>query len=352
MQGRYRKKNCLVGVNTMTEKPKSKSFREEVADMFVKSLEEDPQAIFKGWDFSETGVPLNISTNVEYRGLNVLWLKMIEITNGYGDPRWATFKQINAMDLKLKKGSKGTKVEYYLPIDDENNKAIKWDEYNKLSGQEKSSFYYDSYGLKKAKYVIRPRLFTVFNGSQVEGMPKLDIDITSNEINPSEIIKSISEGMEVPIESTFNSNKAYYSPAEDKIHLPCKEQFYSDEEYNRTALHELGHSTGHPSRLDRDQTGSFGSEKYAFEELVAEITSCFMSEYISEPISEEIMDKHKGYVQSWITAIKDDKNYLFRAIKAANKASDYMVEKGDLKKIKHKERSVDKQINKKNKKIR
>ena len=319
-------------------KSDKKQFREMVADMFVNALEEDPLAFFKGWDFSETGKPVNAHTDVQYRGVNVLYLKMMEHIKGYGDPRWMSWTQIKQhKDLHLKAGAQGAKVEYWMPVDNEANKAMTWDAYNRLSYEEKHSIYVDEDGDTKEKYSIKPKYFTVFNGADIEGLDRYETpDLYLHQVDPAEVVSMISDGMQVPIEHVFNSSSAYYSPVEDIVHLPAPEQFHNNEEYNRTALHELGHATGHERRLARDQTGSFGSKAYAYEELVAEITSCFMSEYVPDPITKEGLDQHKAYVQSWASAIKDNKNYLFKAIKDAEKASDYMIEKGELTLLKEK----------------
>jgi len=149
------------------------------------------------------------------------------------------------------------------------------------------------------------------------------------DIKKSLVVERVSAGMGVPIIEE-RSASAYYIPSKDEVHLPLKEQFESDEAYQSTALHELGHATGHPERLDRDQSGSFGTESYAFEELVAEISSTFMSEFFEAEPSAAELDNHKAYVQNWAEAIKNDKNYLFKAIKQAEEAADFMIEAGDL----------------------
>lgn len=94
--------------------------------------------------------------------------------------------------------------------------------------------------------------------------------------------------------------------------------------YNATALQELSHSTGHPTRLNRPQGGFFGSEQYAYEELVAEMCSCFMGVELSTEATPEHIDNHKAYVQSWIEAIRDKPDSLIRAIKDAEAAANYM----------------------------
>ena len=312
---------------------KKKSFREEVAEQFLKALEEKPLEWYKSWRSTDTGRAINITTNKPYKGVNSFWLKHKEYNHGYGDNRWATFKQIKDKGWKLAKGSKGEKVEFYMPIDNYIEKAISWDKYNNLSEEEKREVITKANGKKVERYSLGTKIYTVFNASQIEDVPKLDLKLVKNSIKADEVIQRIAEGMKVEIREIENSNKPSYSPSGDYITMPKASQFNSDYYYAATALHELGHSTGHESRLNRDLTGGFGSKKYAYEELIAEITSTFMSEYIETPITEDNMKQHKAYIQSWISAIRNNKNYLFKAISKAEEASDYMIEKAELDKI-------------------
>ena len=119
-------------------------------------------------------------------------------------------------------------------------------------------------------------------------------------------------------------DRAFYRPSTDDIHLPLPEVFSSDNEYNAVAFHELGHATGHESRLNRDQSGVFGTSAYAKEELVAEITSAFMAETTGISLEDMNMENHKAYVNGWIASIEDDPEYLMKAISQAHDAADYM----------------------------
>ena len=118
----------------------------------------------------------------------------------------------------------------------------------------------------------------------------------------------------------------YYIPAKDEIHLPEKDSFFNSYAYNATALHELAHATGHEKRLNREMKGHFGTPEYAYEELVAEMTSCFLSADLQVEQTQEHIDNHKAYVQSWIQMIEDKPENLVKAIAQAEKASQYMDE--------------------------
>lgn len=260
----------------MKKNEKKLTFREDVAKMFVEALKEDPIEFIRGWDFTSS-YPQNAFTGKRYKGVNLIYLSLISKKMGYDDYRWMTFKQIAEKGYHLTAGSKGTKVEYWLPYDRKEKKWVAWDEFKDNSDERLED--------GSERYLLRARYYTV---------------------------------------------SAYYAPIADKIVLPEKEQFHSQEDYVRTALHELGHSTGHESRLNRDIINAFGTEKYAYEELVAEITSALMGEFIEEPVTEHIINQHKAYIQSWASAIEDDKNFLFQAIKDAETADDFIIEHAQL----------------------
>ena len=135
--------------------------------------------------------------------------------------------------------------------------------------------------------------------------------------------------MGVPI-SYHQTARAFYRPIEDRIYLPYRQQFNSEYAYASTALHELSHATGAEHRLNRKQGGEFGTEPYAYEELVAEISSCFLSSELPIGQTEEHLKNHKAYVQSWIQGIKEQPEALFRAVKDAEQAAAYLEYHGGL----------------------
>lgn len=225
------------------------------------------------------------------------------------DPRWATFKQIQDAGWKVKKGAKGFVVELWKPYDFESKREISWKEYieNHLSHE---------------KYGVITRNYYVFNGRDIEGIPELQPQ-TSKEIVNDELIDKIQKGMDLQILND-GGDRAYYSPKTDSVHLPEKDTFYNSYAYNATALHELSHATGAEKRLNRDIRNVFGTEKYAYEELVAEISACFMSEHIQIEQTEEHVNNHKAYIQSWTKALSEKPEMLMKAIRDAEKAANYL----------------------------
>ena len=233
-------------------------------------------------------------------------------------------------------------MEYWYPYDMAEQKALTWDQYKACLKD----------GRDEKEFKLSTRYTAVFNACDVEGMPEQDI-IINPDVSQDELITKLSESMGVEI-LPDGGDQAYYSPSQDKIHLPTPESFVSEYAYNSTALHELSHSTGHPSRLNRPQGAFFGTNQYAYEELVAEMCSCFMSAELQTEMSAEHIDNHKAYVQSWIQAISEKPDTLVRAIKDAQDAANYMdyqagliTEKeyeklrGSVVEIKQKERSLE-----------
>lgn len=288
----------------------TKEFRKSVADMFVKGLSEEGLNWKQGW--ATTGELRNAVSNRNYKGLNKFYLKLVSMVRDYKDPRWMTFNQIRDEGYHLEKGSKGAKVEYWFPFDTIKKKGVSFEEKERLIKEGER---------KKEDFSLVAKYYTVFNGDNISGLP--EIELPKNEIEPNKVLEQISKGMNVEIYND-GEDRAFYRPSTDDIHLPLPEVFSSDNEYNAVAFHELGHATGHESRLNRDQSGVFGTSAYAKEELVAEITSAFMAETTGISLEDMNMENHKAYVNGWIASIEDDPEYLIKAISQAHDAADYM----------------------------
>ena len=237
-------------------KPKNKDeYRAELAETFANVLEEHGLQWRKEWRGTGGDAPHNGITKANYRGCNAFWLSLISMLKGYTDPRWVTMVQIMDNDGKyhpkekwhLKAGSKATYVEYWYPYDIENKKALTWEQYKHEVAN----------GRNTSEFRLSTKYTAVFNAHDIEGMPELPT-LEESDITQDELIAKLSEGMEVEI-LTDGGDRAYYSPSQDKIHLPSPGSFTSEYAFNATALHELSHATGHPSRLDRDMGGFFGS---------------------------------------------------------------------------------------------
>ena len=302
-------------------RPKNKEeYRQEMAEAFASVLEEKGLQWRKEWHGTGGRAPHNGITKACYRGSNAFWLSLVAMMKGYTDPRWVTMVQIIDKDSKyhpkehwhLKSGSKATYVEYWYPYDLKDKRALTWDQYK----QETQS------GRREDEFRLSARYTAVFNASDVEGMP--EITVHQNEsIQMDEMVRKLSENMGVPI-LLDGGDQAFYSPYQDKIHLPTPGSFENEYAFNATALHELSHSTGHPLRLNRPQAGLFGTAQYAYEELVAEMCSCFMGFHLNTEPGAGHVDNHRAYVQSWIQSIREKPETLIKAIKDAQAAANYM----------------------------
>lgn len=236
---------------------------------------------------------VNWKTQTEYRGINKMLLDGGE---------YATFKQIQAANGKVKKGSKSSTVVFWkmIKIEDEE------------TGEEKT--------------VPMMRYYKVFKvGEQTEGIePKRqDLEYQHDTIETAKEI--LNQYQDKPQMTDKDESGAYYTPALDRVNVPKKENFPKIEDYYNVLFHELVHSTGHKSRLNRNTVSgvtTFGSEKYSKEELIAEIGASMLSGIAG--IENETLDNSASYINSWLQQLRNDKTLIISASQQAQKASDYI----------------------------
>lgn len=286
-----------------TNMEKQADYHKLVAQEIIDMLEKGTAPWQKPWASMESMLPHNGVSKRRYHGMNALRLMYIGSDRGYEDPRWMTFKQIQELGGHVKKGEKGTVVTYW-----------------KFTTKEK-----DENGNEVEKQLDHPVPFraTVFNAMQCEGLPELKKTI--QKWTPLERAETILKALQVEIIHD-QADRNYYSPMEDRIHLTPKASFDNQEAYYSTALHEAGHSTGHSSRLNRDIMNQFGTEDYAREELRAEIASFMLCTELGIA-NATANDQHAAYVGSWIKALKEDPNEIFRAAKDADAICEFLYER-------------------------
>ena len=307
----------------MEEKQKRKTVREELADKFISILESDkPLQWMKEWSTGGYAAPYNGQSGRKYNGVNKFVLMFQAMDKGWTDPRYYTFRQIDQMGgCYVRAGEKATPIEYWYVYDMKEKRGMTFSEYEQLRK--------DDPDRKDSEFRISTRSMYVFNAAQVEGLKPLKEEERQLEEDrlAEEAVSTMSENMEVPM--VYGGDEAYYKPSTDTIHMPPKTAFFSTAAFVGTALHELAHSTSAPSRLDRPIAGYLEDpDKYAIEELRAEIASTFVSGELSVDIPEKVTKNHLAYVSSWLSQIKEDPNVLFAAIRDADKIADYMIEKG------------------------
>jgi antirestriction protein ArdC/phage/plasmid primase-like uncharacterized protein/predicted RNA methylase len=293
----------------LSMKSRKKEFHEVVAERLIEQLKAGTAPWQRPWEAGEPNalLPINPTTGKRYRGINAVHL----MAQGRGDSRWMTYRQAENAGGQVRRGEKGTSIQY-------------WEftrERKKLD--EKGNPVLDSQGqpVKVEVKLERPRVFfaTVFNAEQIEGIPPLErVPVTWSSIERAE---AILQGSGAAISHT-GGNRAFYRLPTDSIHLPEKGRFPSADRYYATALHELGHWSGHPDRLNRDVGHPFGSEGYAKEELRAEIASMMIGDELG--IGHD-PGQHASYVASWIKVLEDDPLELFRAAADAEKIQNYVL---------------------------
>ncbi len=290
----------------------NRDFRQEVTDRIIAMLEKGVAPWQKPWNPGEAsvGIPFNPTSDRAYRGGNAIYLMATALNRGYDDPRWMTYKQASDRGWQVRRGEKGTQIEFWdvKPSRDEDPGATD-------DGQR------DRIDRRGARLICR--VYTVFNATQIDGVPAYQ----PRQRTPFEVVQS---GEKILENSGANirhdqADRAFYNRSSDSIHLPSKETFKDAAGYYGTALHELAHWSGHPSRLNRatlNESYRFGDTNYAKQELRAELASIFLAGERGIPHDPE---QHAAYVGSWIKMLREDKNEIFRAAHDASAASDFLI---------------------------
>src|SRR5579863_10170791 len=293
-----------------------RDFRQEVTARIITMLEKGVAPWQKPWNPAEASVamPRNPITDRNYRGGNAINLMATALQRGYNDPRWMTYKQASEHGCQVRRGEKGTQIEFW-----EVKPAARQETSNGSNPRDGEGRDDES---SRGQRLIH-RIYTVFNASQIDGVPEYQ----PKRPTPFQVVSSgerILDNSGAQI-SHDQADRAFYSRASDSIHLPPKEAFKDAAGYYGTALHELAHWTGHPSRLDRSTLNAsyqFGDPNYAKEELRAELASVFLAAERGIPHDPE---QHAAYVGSWIKTLREDKNEIFRAAHDASAATDFLL---------------------------
>lgn len=276
-----------------------KSVYEIITERIIEQLENGVIPWQKPWSGTHSGAYNRIS-NKPYS----LLIQMILKHGG----EYATFKQWSDLGGKIRKGEKSEVVTFWKiqPFEEENEN-----------------------GEKVIKQIPLLRYYNVFHISQVDGVePKEQLKISDLEpIEEAEKIKT--EYMNREHLKIFEkvTNDAFYLPIQDYIQVPCKEQYQDIEEFYSTLFHEMIHSTGHKSRLNRpDMQGivRHGSEKYSKEELTAELGSAMIINILGIE-TEKSFKNSSGYIQDWLQVLKNDNNFIVSASSRAEKAVKYIL---------------------------
>src|ERR1035441_10260081 len=302
-----------------TDRPPLRDFRQEVTDNIVQMLERGVAPWQKPWEpgASSLGIPINPTSERAYRGGNAIHLMATGLQRGYDDQRWMTYKQASDNGWQIRRGEKGTQIEYWEVVEP----ADKTQPSRPAGAGDGSTAANNETDAGKSRLIHR--VYTVFNARQIERIPP-------HTPEQHTTFEAAHAGEQILKNSGANiahdqADQAFYSRSQDSIHLPPKDAFKHAAGYYGTALHELAHWTGHPSRRDRStltESYRFGDVNYAKEELRAELASVFLAAERGIPHDPE---QHAAYVNSWIGALKRDKNEIFRAAHDASKATDFIL---------------------------
>ena len=296
---------------------KAAEYHEEFAARIIKALEAGTAPWQKPWKPGERILPHNFASGRDYRGGNALYLALNGLERGYADPRWGGYRQIQEAGGHVRKGEKGTPIMY---VDFRQRRTARDEQGKPIRDEE---------GRPKLEWVQRDRplvkLHHVFNVEQTEGLKLRPLQTAPGpEWEGHERAEALIQASGVRVDHVAG-DRAYYSLKADRVVLPDRSQFPSQDAYTHTALHELGHATGHPDRLNRPTLvnhGGFGTETYAREELRAEIAAMMTGEQLG--VGHE--PRHgTAYVSSWIKALENDPKEIRAAAVDAQRISDWLL---------------------------
>ena len=303
IQSGVKKNKRIKKVNT---KKKRRDLHQELTDKIIKALEAGVKPWACPWDCGEqVGLPMNAVTHKAYNGINIMMLWMCASHCGFSSNLWMTFKQAKDIGARVIKGQKGTTCIYYNVMERE-------DEQGK---EEKIPFI---------------NAFTLFNVEQIEHLPEgfLPAVKMADEVEEKKAEFEVHERAEEVMKNSGatiheQGQRAFFSPSHDHVFLPTRDKFKVSGDFYATAMHELTHWTGHKSRLNRDMKGRFGSQDYAFEELVAELGAAF----ISAELAIQGTVSHESYLANWLEVLKHDKKAIFKASSLASQAVGLLLDK-------------------------
>ena len=298
-----------------------KDHYQEITNAFIELLESEKGNFIKTWQDNNLNGHFNIKTKKAYRGTNIFTTAISTFKNGFNSNEWGSFKQWQEKGFKVNKGQKATYIIFFEMI--ENKKA-------QLKGEEK-------------KVIPLIKGFPIFNADQttyknteeyLKNIGQLVKALEFKEIS-NIIIDNLVSNTKAIIK--HGGNRAFYSPVSDFIQMPNKQSFKEVENiskevgYYSTLLHELSHWTGNSKRLNREIFNKFGSNAYAFEELVAEISSgflCTILELVKMPTPN-----HAKYINNWLEVLKSDKKAIVKAFALAQKSSDFILDHEEIKEL-------------------
>lgn len=297
----------------------SQSPAQRITAAIIEKLEQGTRPWVKPWRGMPVSRPLR-ACGTPYRGMNTFWLWMVADACGYASPYWMTYRQCQKLGGQVRKGEKSTIAIFYKTYE----KAVE-----DRTGDDDTV----------TRRVLKA--YAVFNADQCDGLPQM--------YYPKPLLAPVEpEGRQGRLDRFFDAvgadlrhhgSEAYYEPVRDRVTMPPSDLFDTYEHYYATLAHELSHWTGHPSRLDRDLKNRFGTEAYAAEELVAELSSAILGAELGLPIA--YLDHHASYIASWLELLKSDDRAILAAAAKAEEAAGLLLRRGGVEERKSAEGDVD-----------
>ena len=283
------------------------SLYDDITNKIIAELEEGRVPWVQPWGTSAAkaplGLPKNAATGRTYSGINILILWGAVVQHGFPGQGWLTFCQALSLGGNVMKGEHGTTVVYadrFTP-EDEKKRA-------RETGEE-------------AQAIPFLKRFTVFNTAQCENLPE-EIDVVVPPPPPGLIEPKVEALIKATgIDFHIGGDRAFFDVLNNYVQVPPPQAYFEPINWSRTALHEVGHASGHHSRLGRDLGGSFGSKRYFVEEVVAELSSAFCCATLG--ITPTV--RHSDYIGAWIDTMREDSRVIFRAASQASKAADWIL---------------------------
>lgn len=275
---------------------------QQVTDRIITLIENGTVPWRKCWA-AGSGMPKNLISKKEYRGINVFILA----SSSYSSPYWLTYRQATDLGGHVRKGEKSTPVIFWKMLDkhDEDNDS-------KASGR-----------------IPLLRQYHLFSVEQCENVPiPPDPEETINPFSPIEKCEQIIAGYKNRPDIHYGGSKAFYRVSEDRVQMPHEHTFNTSEDFYQVLLHELSHSTGHKSRLARKEVierNEFGSEDYSSEEICADLSASMLCAVAG--ISNQTIEMSASYINGWLSVLRQDKKAIIMAAARAQASADHILGK-------------------------
>lgn len=275
---------------------------QQVTDRIITLIESGTVPWRKCWS-AGSGMPKNLISKKEYRGINVFILS----SSSYSSPYWLTYRQATDLGGFVRKGEKSTPVIFWKMLDKHDQ-----DDDSKTTGR-----------------VPLLRQYHLFSVEQCENIPvPPDPEETINPFSPIEKCEQIIAGYKNRPDIHYGGSRAFYRVSEDRVQMPHEHTFNTSEDFYQVLLHELSHSTGHKSRLARKEVmerNEFGSEDYSSEEICTELSASMLCAVAG--ISNQTIEMSASYINGWLSVLRSDKKAIVVAAARAQAAADHILGK-------------------------